>query len=354
MTGRSVAPSGGEDLLDKYTKGLRIIVEGAQIDTGQTPKEVVWSRNKAKLYHYQSEEEKKYPVPILFIYALLNRPYCLDLMPGNSFIEFLVNEGFDVYMLDWGVPGPEDRDMSFEDYVLDYIPRAVRKVLRNARSEEVTLFGYCQGGVMAAMHASLLPEGLKNLILLATPIDCSPENSGLYGQWFSEKNHDPDTIVNAYGNLPAKFAYAGTAMLNPVTNYIGSNVTMWDLIARDRLSDSWLAMNKWANDPIPMPGAAYKQWVRDFYQDNKLVKGEIKLRGRRVDLSNIRMPFLNLAGKKDHLVFLPQAEAVMDLISSEDREFIVLDAGHVGLLTGRGARKNLWPQVRNWLEPRSR
>jgi polyhydroxyalkanoate synthase len=129
---------------------------------------------------------------------------------------------------------------------------------------------------------------------------------------------------------------------------------MWDLIARDRLSDSWLAMNKWANDPIPMPGAAYKQWVRDFYQDNKLVKGEIKLRGRRVDLSNIRMPFLNLAGKKDHLVFLPQAEAVMDLISSEDREFIVLDAGHVGLLTGRGARKNLWPQVRNWLEPRSR
>jgi polyhydroxyalkanoate synthase len=254
MTGRSVAPSGGEDLLDKYTKGLRIIVEGAQIDTGQTPKEIVWSRNKAKLYHYQSEEEKKYPVPILFIYALLNRPYCLDLMPGNSFIEFLVNEGFDVYMLDWGVPGPEDRDMSFEDYVLDYIPRAVRKVLRNSRSEELTLFGYCQGGVMAAMHASLLPEGLKNLILLATPIDCSPENSGLYGQWFSEKNHDPDTIVNAYGNLPAKFAYAGTAMLNPVTNYIGSNVTMWDLIARDRLSDSWLAMNKWANDPIPMPG----------------------------------------------------------------------------------------------------
>jgi polyhydroxyalkanoate synthase subunit PhaC len=159
--------------------------------------------------------------------------------------------------------------------------------------------------------------------------------------------------VNAHGNLPARFAYAGTAMLNPVVNYIGSNVTMWDLIARDGLSDSWLAMNKWANDPIPMPGAAYKQWVRDFYQENKLVKGEIRLRGRRVDLSNIRMPLLNLAGKKDHLVFLSQAEAVMDLVSSEDKEFIVLDAGHVGLLTGRGARKNLWPQVKTWLETRS-
>ena len=158
MTGESVAPSGGEDLSDKYTKGLRIIVEGAQIDTGQTPKEIVWSRNKAKLYHYQGEGEKKHPIPVLFIYALLNRPYCLDLMPGNSFIEFLVNEGFDVYMLDWGIPGPEDKDMSFENYVLDYIPRAVRKVLRNSHSEELTLFGYCQGG-RDERHVRIAPPG---------------------------------------------------------------------------------------------------------------------------------------------------------------------------------------------------
>lgn len=244
--GRAVSSNGG-DLFDKYSKGLRIVLEGAQTDTGRTPKKVIWSRNKAKLYHYQTEREKRYPVPILFVYALLNRPYCLDLMPGNSFIEFLVNEGFDVYMLDWGIPGPEDKEMSFEDYVLDYIPRAVRRVLRNSRAKELTLFGYCQGGVMATMYASLFPEGLKNLILLATPVDCSPENSGLYGQWFHEKNHDPDTIVNAYGNLPSRFAYAGTALLNPVTNYIGTHVTMWDLIFKDGLSDSWLAMNKWAN-----------------------------------------------------------------------------------------------------------
>ena len=348
------APAVGENLFDKYAKGARILVEGAKTNTGQTPKEVVWSKNKAKLYHYEPGREKKHPVPILFIYALLNRSYCLDLMPGNSFIEFLVNEGFDVYLLDWGIPGPEDGDMSFEDYVLDYMPRAVKKVLRNSHADELTMFGYCMGGCKSLMYASLFPEGLRNLILLATPVDCSPEHTELYGLWFDEKNHDPDVIVNSYGNLPADLAYTGTAMLNPVTNYVGSYMMMWDLILKDKPMNSWMAMNKWANDPIPMPGAAYKQWVEDFYQNNRLVKGEIKLRGRRVDLSNIKAPFLNIAGKKDHLVFLPQAEAAMSLVASEDKEFLTLDAGHVGLLTGRGAKKNLWPKVKEWLEPRSK
>ena len=349
----ALAPTQTEDLFDKYTRGVRILVEGAQAETGQTPKEVVWSRNKAKLYRYQGEAERRHRVPILFIYALLNRPYCLDLMPGNSFIEFLVEEGFDVYLLDWGIVGPEDRDLSFDDLILDYMPRAVKKVLRRSGTDELTMFGYCMGGSMSLMYASLLPQGLKNLILLATPVDCSPERTGLYGQWFDAKNHDPDTIVNAFGNLPPEFAYAGSALLNPVTNYLGTYVNMWEMILREQPMTGWLAMNKWANDPIPMPGAAYKQWVEDFYQHNKLARGEMRLRGRRVDLASITMPLLNIAGTKDHLVFLPQAQAAMELVGSRDKEALVLEAGHVGLLTGRGARKGMWPRVRDWLEARS-
>ncbi len=348
------AATGVDDLLNKYTEGINILVGGPKADTGQTPKEVIWTKNKAKLYHYQSESEKKYRVPILLIYALVNRSYVLDLTSGNSFVEYLVGEGFDVYMLDWGVPGREDKDMSFENYVLDYMPRAVKKVLRYAHADELTLFGYCMGGTMSVMYASLFPEGLKNLVLLATPVDFTPEEVGIYGLWFSEKYQDPDVVVDTFGNVPAQLAYTGTAMLRPVTNYVGTYVTMWDLIMREKPTESWQAMNKWANDPVPIPGAAFKQWIEDFYQQNKLVKGEMKLRGRRVDLSNIKCPVLNLAGKHDHLCFLPQARATMDLIGSEDKEFVVLDAGHVGLVMGRGAKKNLWPQTRNWLEPRSK
>jgi polyhydroxyalkanoate synthase subunit PhaC len=353
MTERNVAATGVEDLFNKYTEGIDIIVGGSKADTGQTPKKVIWTRNKAKLYHYQSENEKKYRVPILLIYALVNRSYILDLMPGNSFVEHLLEEGFDVYLLDWGVPGKEDRDMSFENYVLDYMPRAVRKVLRYSHADELTIFGYCMGGTMSVMYASLFPERLRNLVLLAAPVDFTPGDVGIYGLWFSEKYQDPNLILDTFGNVPADLAYTGTALLRPITNYVGSYVTMWDLIMREKPTKSWRAMNKWANDPVPIPGAAFKQWIEDFYQHNKLVKGELKLRGRRVDLSNIKCPVLNLAGKHDHLCFLPQAQATMDLVGSEDKEFVVLNAGHVGLVMGRGARKGLWPQTANWLKSRS-
>jgi polyhydroxyalkanoate synthase len=209
------------------------------------------------------------------------------------------------------------------------------------------------GGAISLMYAALVPEGLKNLVLLATPVDCSPQHTELYGQWFAEPNHDPDVILNAYGNLPPEFAYTGTALLNPVTNYIGKYVNMWEMVLQDKPMTGWLAMSKWADEAIPMPGAVYKQWVQDFYQHNRLARGEMRLRGRRVDLSTITAPLLNIAGRKDHLVFLPQAEAAMDLVGSQDKEFVVLEAGHVGLLTGRGAKKGLWPKVRDWLQPRS-
>ena len=344
---------GPDDLLDRLTRGARITLDGAHTETGQTPREVVWSRNKARLYRYRSEHERRHRIPVLFVYALLNRPYCLDLMPGNSFVEFLVDEGFDVYLLDWGIPGLEDRDQSFDELVLDFMPRAVRTVLRCAGTDEFTLFGYCMGGSLSLMYAALHPRGLRNLILLATPVDCAPAHTGLYGQWFAERNHDPDVVVDAYGNLPARFAYTGTALLNPVTNFIGKHVTLWEMVLRDKPMTGWLAMSKWADEAVPMPGRIYKQWVEELYQHNRLATGELRLRGRRVDLGAITAPLLNLAGRKDHLVFLPQAEAAMDLVGSTDKEFVVLDAGHVGLLTGRGAKKGLWPKVRDWLDSRS-
>src|ERR671911_300140 len=310
-SGDAAIPADVENFFDKYSRGMRIVVEGAQADTGQTPKETIWTKNKARLYHYAPNAEKKHPVPILMVYALINRPYILDLMPGNSFIEYLVGEGFDVYMLDWGVPGDEDKDLTFENYVLDYLPRAVKKVLRHSHSDELTMLGYCMGGTMSAMYASLFPEHLKNLIL------------------------------------------TGNRMLKPVTNYVGTYVNMWERIFEEKPMETWLAMNKWVNDGPPFPGAAFRQWITEFYQQNKLARGEMVLRGQRIDLSNIRVPLLNIAGKKDHICTLPQAEATMNLVGSEDREFFVLDAGHVGLMTGRGAKKGLWPKVSDWLSTRS-
>jgi polyhydroxyalkanoate synthase len=338
----------------KYRSGMQILFEGARADTGKTPKEVIWTKNKARLYHYEAPVKKRYRIPILMVYALINRPYVLDLMPGNSLVEFLVGRGFDVYMLDWGIPGDEDKDLTFADYVLDYMPRAIKKVLRDAQVDEFTLLGYCMGGTMSVMYAALFPEQyLKNLVVVTCPVDFTPEHMGLYGVITSEQFFDTDLMVEAFGNIPGEVIDTGNRMVRPVTNYVGSYVTMWDRILQEKSMETWLAMNKWVNDGIPFPGEAFRQWIHDFYQKNKLVKGEIALRGKRVDLSHITAPVLSIAGKKDHICTLPQAEALMDLISSHDKEFFVLDAGHVGLLTGADARKALWPKMENWLSTRS-
>jgi polyhydroxyalkanoate synthase subunit PhaC len=352
-SGDAPIPADVENFFDKYSRGMKIVVEGAQADTGQTPKETIWTKNKAKLYHYAPNAEKKYPVPILMVYALINRPYILDLMPGNSFIEYLVGEGFDVYMLDWGVPGDEDKDLTFENYVLDYLPRAVKKVLRHSHSEEFSMLGYCMGGTMSAMYASLYPEHLKNLILMTAPVAFPGGEMGLYSLFTSKKYMNPGLLADAFGNIPGDLIDTGNRMLKPVTNYVGTYVNMWERIFEEKPMETWLAMNKWVNDGPPFPGATFRQWITEFYQQDKLARGEMVLRGHRIDLSNIKVPLLNIAGKKDHICTLPQAEATMNLVGSEEKEFFVLDAGHVGLMTGRGAKKGLWPKVSDWLSTRS-
>ncbi len=353
MTEKNTVAASTSDFFEKYDQGLSILFEGAKADTGQTPKETIWTKNKAKLYHFQTETGKQHKTPILIVYALINRPYILDLIPGNSLVEYLSEQGYDVYMLDWGIPGDEDADLSFEDYVLDYMPRAIRKVLRKSGEDQITLFGYCMGGTMCAMYASLFPETLRNLVLLTAPTDFAEENIGLYALFTSENHLDPGLLADAFGNIPGEMIDTGNRMLRPVTNYVGTYVSMWERIFEDKPMESWLAMNKWVNDGPPFPGATFKQWIRDFYQQNKLIKGEVYLRGRRVDLSNINIPILNVAGTKDHICTLPQAEATTNAVSSTDKEFFTLDAGHVGLMTGRGARQGLWPKLTDWLESRS-
>ena len=350
-------PAATPDDVGRYAAGWRALLEGPRAATGQSPKEVIWTRNKAQLYHYipTATTSERFPVPILLVYALINRPYILDLMPGNSLVEYLVGQGFAVYLLDWGIPGDEDQHLSFDDYVLDYLPAAVRKVLRHAGATDFTLFGYCMGGTMSAMYAALFPDlPLRNLVLLTTPIDFAPEKLGMHGAWTRAGVFDPEWLIAAYGNVPGELIDAAMRLLKPIPNYIGTYVTMWDQVHKGKRLDTWLAMNKWVNDGIPFPGAAFRQWIRDLYQQNQLARGELRLRGRRVDLANITCAVLNIAGKKDHICTLPQAEETIARTGSSDAEFILLDAGHVGLLTGAEARKSLFPQMRRWLGPRSR
>ncbi|HEV7127437.1 MAG TPA: alpha/beta fold hydrolase, partial [Ktedonobacterales bacterium] len=231
---------------------------------------------------------------------------------------------------------------------------AIRRVLRRSGATELTLFGYCMGGTMAAMYAALFPDPpLKHLILLTTPIDFPPEQTGNLGLWTNPRVFDPDRLVDALGNIPGPLIDTAMRMLKPVPNYLGTPIMMWDRLLRGKPMETWLAMNKWVNDGIPFPGAAFRQLLH-LYQRNTLTQGTFTLRGQRVELANITCAVLNIAGTKDHIVPIAQTQATLRLIASGDKEALVLEAGHVGMLTGAEAKRELWPQLRRWLGPRSR
>jgi polyhydroxyalkanoate synthase len=255
--------------------------------------------------------------------------------------------------------------LSFENYILDYLPEAVERVLKSSSAEEYTLLGHCMGGTISAMYASLFPEKpLKNLVLLGAPIDFAPKEPGRLGLWTlfsrnSEAFFDPDLLVETFGNIPEdllkRLLGRGTSMAKPLADRYAAwfCMTLRGFLPEVAV-ESWLAVSRWVDDGTPFPGEAFRQWVRDFYQHNKLIKGEIELRGRRVDLSNVRASLLNIAGAKDIICPLSQTEATMDLVGSEDKEHLILDAGHVGLLAAPAAKETFWPRIETWLESHSR
>src|SRR5215208_4783962 len=347
--------------LRKYVTGTHVLLEKIGVETGATPREVVWTTNKAKLFRHLRPDERsgegvgrRRSVPVLLTYGFVLKPYVLDLVPGNSLVEYLVGEGFDVYMLDLGISDADDAGLSLEDLVLDYVHGAVQKVLETSGADKISLFGQSQGGTLCAMYASLFPRGpLKNLVLLSAPTEFAPRNPGALGLWTlasrsSGAYFDPAIVPNTFGNLPTDLA---SRTINSVASLQATAIGMaarafghgfgiydralrviQDLADRDVSLRSWLAASKWVDDAAPFPGEVFRRWVQDFYQGDKLVRGEVELRGRRVDLSRIGCAVLNISGKKDHIVPVSKTEATTALARSQDKESLSLDAGHVGML----------------------
>jgi polyhydroxyalkanoate synthase len=321
----------------------------------QTPKETIWTLNKARLYRYVPvlPPEQRHPVPLLLVFALINRSSILDLRPGNSFIEYMVRQGYDVYLLDWGLPGPEDRNMKFDDYVLDYLPRAIRKVKAASGSEEISLLGWCIGALLTTIYASLRPESLRNLILLTAPLDFSDKTCGGFIRWVSDRNFDADKIAATFGIVPGEMIDYGAKALKPVENYIGTYLRLWDNIDDPRVVESWHAMNTWVNDLIPLAGAAFRQLIVEFYRENRLMEGTLTIRGEKVDLANIRANLLDVIAEQDHIVPPVESETIVERVGSTDKEILRVKGGHIGIMAGSGAIKHTWPKIDAWLGKRS-
>ena len=323
---------------------------------GQTPRQAIWTLNKATLFRYTPvvKAEERHPIPLLLVFALMNKSAILDLRPGNSFVEFLLQKGYDVYLLDWGTPGPEDAQTGLGDYALEYIPRAIRKLKSFSGSDQFNLLGWCIGAMLCTLYSSLRPnDGLKSLILLTAPLDFTEHDKISLAKMTEERFFDVDRVLQAFGNMPAGLIDYGAKMLKPVENFVGGYTRLFDNLDNTKVVDSWHAMNTWVSDAIPLAGAAYRQFIVDLYRNNKLVKGTLTIRGERVDLKQLRASLLNVIGEDDHITPPCQSDKLLDLVGSTDKEVLRLPGGHIGLMAGSGAYKVAWPKIDAWLSKRS-
>jgi polyhydroxyalkanoate synthase subunit PhaC len=334
----------------------RLAAARINVEVGVSPKQEIWALNKTKLYHYWPNlpPEQRKPVPILLVFALINRPYIFDLRPKNSFVQFLLNHGYEVYLLDWGSPGPEDAHYDFSDYALNYLPRAIRALQRHSRSREFSMLGWCIGATISAIYAAMRPnDGLRNLILLTAPIDFSDREGGTFNRWLNTEYYNVDELVRQFGNVPSSVIEYGNKLLKPVENYIGTYLKLWDNLDNPAVVESWLAMNTWVSDNVDFPGGAFRQWVVDFFRGNKLITGKLIMEGRPVLLSNISASLLNVIADKDHIVPNCQSRPLMDAVGTRDKLLLEQRGGHIGIMVGSQAAKKLWPQIDQWLAPRS-
>jgi polyhydroxyalkanoate synthase len=319
---------------------------------GTSPKDVVWTHRATTLYRYRSSQ-RRHPVPILLVFALINRPHIFDLRPGHSFVEHLLDAGFDVYLLDWGLPGPEDADTGLEHYVCDAIPWAMREVRRASGVPDVTLLGWCIGGTLCTMHAAL--EGARsparNLVLLTTPIDTE---GSLYRKWVGPDAFDVEHVTDDWDAVPGVSIDIANKLMKPVTNlwtpYRRLAQAVYDGTA-DR--EGYQTMAKWIADNPAFPARAFREWVTWLYKENRLVSGRLRLRGRRVDLARIEQPLLVVTARADHIAPPANSRPLLERTGSRDVVHFDRPGGHIGLMAGSRAAREIWPDVVKWLAAHS-
>jgi polyhydroxyalkanoate synthase subunit PhaC len=327
--------------------GIKHVTGINHMKVAQTPKDVVWERQKTQLWRYRTGTVTQ-PVPIVIVYSVLSRSYMFDLYPGHSFVEHLGQLGHDVYLLDWGVADERDSGNRLETYCDEHLPAALRAAARESGSDSVFVIGYCFGGTLALMSLADNPgPRIAGLILMATPVDF--QELGLFTQLFGPGGRlNTADMIDGTGNVPANASRDVFRLLKP-TSQLSARVTLLEKLWDDDFLKGYQAMGQWSRDHVPFSGAAFRQTVRLLFRRNALVNHNLFLGGRRVDTKRLHMPVLIVVAEKDHIVPLGSALAGADIVGSDDVEIVRLPFGHVGLVMGRAAIAKTIPTIVSWV-----
>jgi polyhydroxyalkanoate synthase len=338
-----------QNISNKMMQSYKTLNEIKEVEIATSPKTAVYQEDKLTLYRYDRETPATYKTPVLIVYALVNTYKMLDLQPDRSYIKNLMKAGLDVYLIDWGYPTKGDRYLDMNDYVNGYINNCVDTIRKNNKVEKVNILSICQGGTLSVIYSALHPDKVKNLVTHVTPIDFNT-NDGLLFRW--SKDMDFDKLVDAnYGLIPGEFLNQGFDMLKPMMKAQKQQALSASLEDKDKLMN-FLRMEKWIGESPAQAGECFRQFMKELYQQNKLVKGELVVGGEKVNLKNLTAPLMNIYATEDHLVPPAATIPLNDLVGSKDKELYSFKGGHIGVFVGGKSQKELAPAVTDWLKKR--
>lgn len=319
------------------------------VEVGHTESTVVYEENALELHRYDPDD-LRHETPILIVYALVNRPYILDLQPDRSVIRRLLEAGFRVYLIDWGEPSRLDANLGMADYVCRYLDNCVDATLADAGVEDVHVLGYCMGGTMSLMYASQTQAPIRTLTCMATPVSLDG-TGGILERW--AEHFDPAQAADVLGNIPGELLALEFSLMDPVDQYVTKYVRLYENLDDDDFVENFARMERWIWDSVDVAGRAFHEFVDDVYRDDQLSTGDFTLDGDPVDLSPIDVPLCQIVGQYDHIVPPASSKPLGNLVGSDDQRLFEFSAGHIGISVSSSAHADLWPSVTDWLAERS-
>lgn len=362
-TGRRAALRIADRAVLSAVNGLSLFLHGtARRQIGNAAKELVMKRGKLELYRIRPvgaedvelghqdlriELAPRVKTPILLIPPLMVRPWVFDLRPEHSLVRTLRNAGFDVFLVDFGVPDEADEAVRLDDYVLDYVPHCVDAALAASGAERITMAGYCMGGIFALLHAAAFDDPrVKNIVAVGAPVNF--EQMGAISLATRIGMPFLDAILAVMGNVPGSVSSLVFRVLGGT-----KSVTRYADLLRRLYDEDYVrafdSMDTWMREFIPYPKEAFRQMMREVVHGNKMLKNELTFGDRQADLRRITCPLLAFAGVSDNVATPASTQGILDLVSSADKSFHRVPGGHVGIIAGSSAPRAVWQPMVDWL-----
>lgn len=339
----------------KFINSVDVLLNLEDTGSDKTPKEIFYREDKMQVFHYKPLAKKISKVPTLIIYALVNRQYMVDIQQDRSVVKNLLELGLDLYIIDWGYPTAQDKYVTMDDYIDVYIENAVNEILKSTGAPKLNIIGICQGGTFSAIYTALNPNKVKNLVTMVSPIDFEAgktADDGFLFKWSKEMN--VDNLVDAYGIIPGELLNGGFDLLKPFQLMLNKYVGIIDNFDTPDVAANFIRMEKWILDSPDQAGEAFRKFIKELYQENRLVKGTLEIGGKAIDLKKITMPILTICGEQDHIVPPAATKPFNDYVGSKDKELVSYPIGHIGMYVSSKSHHVISPKIAEWLWKREK